>query len=363
MPVNYGGSQTFTITPATGYHVADVLVDGVSVGAVTSHTISNVTANHTIVASFAINTYTLDVTATNGTVTKVPNQATYNHGATVELTATPATGYHFTGWSGSLTGTTNPATVTMDGNKTITAAFAINGYTIAASAGANGTITPSGDVPVNYGGNQTFTITPATGYHIVDVVVDGISAGPISSYLFTNVVLNHTITATFAINAYTIAASAGANGTITPSGDVPVNYGGSQAFTITPATGYHVADVLVDGVSVGAVTSHTISNVTANHTIVASFAINTYTLDVTATQWDSDEGPEPGDIQSRGDGRTNGNACHGISLHGMERIVDRDDKPCDGHNGWQQDHHSRVCDQRLYDCSKCGCEWHDNAER
>jgi uncharacterized repeat protein (TIGR02543 family) len=281
--VSHAGSQSFTMTPATGYHVADVLVDGVSVGAVTGYSFTNVTANHTISVTFTINTYTLDVTASNGTVTKAPNQATYNHGATVELTATPATGYHFTGWSGSLTGTTNPATVTMDGNKTITATFAINAYTIAASAGVNGTITPSGDVAVNYGGSQAFTIAPATGYHIVDVVVDGISAGPISSYLFTNVVVNHTIVAAFAINGYTIAASAGANGTITPSGDVPVNYGGSQAFTITPGTGYHVADVLVDGASVGAVTSHTISNVTANHTIAASFAINTYTLDVTAS--------------------------------------------------------------------------------
>ena len=193
-------------------------VDGVSVGAVTSHTISNVTANHTIVASFAINTYTLDVTATNGTVTKVPNQATYNHGATVELTATPATGYHFTGWSGSLTGTTNPATVTMDGNKTITAAFAINGYTIAASAGANGTITPSGDVPVNYGGSQTFTITPTTGYHVADVLVDGVSVGAVTSHTISNVTANHTIVASFAINTYTLTASSGANGSISPSG-------------------------------------------------------------------------------------------------------------------------------------------------
>ncbi len=54
--MNYGASQTFTITPNTDYHVADVLVDGVSVGAVTSYTFSNVIANHTISASFALNT-------------------------------------------------------------------------------------------------------------------------------------------------------------------------------------------------------------------------------------------------------------------------------------------------------------------
>src|SRR5439155_2970915 len=52
--------------------------------------------------------------------------------------------------------------------------------------------------------------------------------------------------------AYTITASAGSNGSISPSGAVTVNSGASQSFTITPAANYHVADVLVDGSSVGA---------------------------------------------------------------------------------------------------------------
>jgi hypothetical protein len=70
---------------------------------------------------------------------------------------------------------------------------------------------------------------------------------------------------------YTITASAGTGGTISPSGTVTVTQGGSQTFTITPNTGYSISDVTVDGVSVGAVSSYTFSNVTANHTIVATF--------------------------------------------------------------------------------------------
>src|SRR6266516_2854593 len=62
----------------------------------------------------------------------------------------------------------------------------------------------------------------------------------------------------------TITASAGANGSISPSGAVIVNYAASQTFTISPSTGYHVAGVLVDGSSVGVVTSYTFANVTAN---------------------------------------------------------------------------------------------------
>jgi len=71
--------------------------------------------------------------------------------------------------------------------------------------------------------------------------------------------------------SFTITASAGANGSISPSGAVPVASGGSATFTITPDAGYGVADVLVDGSSVGAVTSYSFNNVTSAHTIAASF--------------------------------------------------------------------------------------------
>ncbi len=73
---------------------------------------------------------------------------------------------------------------------------------------------------------------------------------------------------------YTITATAGANGAITPTGSVTVNYGGSKTFSITPGIDHHIADVVVDGGSVGAITSYTFSNVTTNHTIAASFTLN-----------------------------------------------------------------------------------------
>ncbi len=148
-------------------------------------------------------------------------------------------------------------------------------HTIAASAGAGGSISPSGNVAVNDGANQLFTITPSTGYHIADVLVDDLSVGAVSSYTFTNVTANHIIVASFASNiySYTITASAGAGGSISPSGAVGVNSGANQPFTIIPSTGYYIAAVVVDGSSVGAVASYTFTNVTANHTIAASFAL------------------------------------------------------------------------------------------
>jgi hypothetical protein len=74
-------------------------------------------------------------------------------------------------------------------------------------------------------------------------------------------------------STYTITASSGTGGSITPSGSVTVTEGDSQSFTITPNSGYQIADVTVDGTSQGAVASYTFSNVTADHTIAASFTL------------------------------------------------------------------------------------------
>ncbi len=285
--VPWGGNCSFNITPATGYHVANVTVDGVSQGAISTYSFTNVTANHTIAASFAIETFTITPTNNNpgmGTITPSTVQ-TVNYGGNSTFTITPTTGYHI-------------ATVLVDGidqgaitsyqftnvtaNHTIVASFAINTYTITPTNNnpGMGTITPSTVQTVNYGGSSTFTIAPATGYHIANVTVDGASQGAITSYTFPNVITNHTIVASFAINTYTITPTNNnlGMGTITPSTVQTVNYGGNSTFTIAPATGYHIANVTVDGVSQGAIASYPFTNVTANHTIAASFAINTYTI-------------------------------------------------------------------------------------
>ncbi len=81
-------------------------------------------------------------------------------------------------------------------------------------------------------------------------------------------------TRTITVNAasYILTASAGTGGTISPAGTVTVANGGSQTFTIAPATGYVISSVTVDGVNQGALGSYTFSNVTASHTITAAFA-------------------------------------------------------------------------------------------
>jgi hypothetical protein len=153
-------------------------------------------------------------------------------------------------------------------------------YSITPTAGVGGIIMPDVPQTVDYDASQKFTVMPNIGYHITDVDVDGTSIGVVSAYTFTNVSANHTITAAFAINTYTLTPTAGVGGVITPDTPQTVNYSASQTFTITANANYHILDVGVDGTSVGAVSHYTFTNVTANHTITAAFAINTYTLTV-----------------------------------------------------------------------------------
>jgi hypothetical protein len=77
---------------------------------------------------------------------------------------------------------------------------------------------------------------------------------------------------------HTIYASAGSGGTISPRGSVIVSDGANQNFAINASANYHITDVVVDGVPNGTIPSYTFTNVNQDHTIAASFAIDTYTI-------------------------------------------------------------------------------------
>lgn len=147
-----------------------------------------------------------------------------------------------------------------------------SGNLITVTQATGGTITP-GTTSVADGNDQAFTATADACYTFTNWVVDGVNAGNANPYTFTNVTASHAITAVYTQDTYTITASAGANGAISPSGASVVNCGDNLSYTFTADSGYAVQDVLVDGVSVGAVTSYDFTNVTGNHTISVSFMV------------------------------------------------------------------------------------------
>ena len=163
--------------------------------------------NLTITAQWTVNQYTITYDLAGGTAEG--NLDTYTiETRTFTLKNPTKSGYTFTGWSGTgLTGENN-LTVTIEkgstGDRSYTAHWRYNGsghsysyYTIKATAGAGGSISPSGNVSVREGRDQTFTITPDKGYAVANVKIDGKSIGAVKSYTFENVRRTHTIEVIF----------------------------------------------------------------------------------------------------------------------------------------------------------------------
>lgn len=292
--VGVGTNYAFTITPDEGYTVESLLVDDEeSIGEIVDgvYTFVSVDRNHTIYVTFrTLNEYTITASATDGGTISPSGTLVVTEEDDVDFAIAPNQGYHTTqilvdGQEADIVDTYTFTNVKSD--HTIEASFEINTYRISVTPGTNGIISPSSDTIVPYGSDVHFTFTPIAGYQVSNVYVDGISQGAITEYTFTSVDANHTITADF-INSslvlYTISATGNGNGAITPGGNVTVVANTDARFEINPAIGHHVVDVLVDGASQGVISEYTFNNVTANHSISATFEPDAFVLVATATE-------------------------------------------------------------------------------
>ena len=215
--------------------------------------------------TYAVTLHTNGGTINNGNVTEY----TYGVGATLPTDVT-RTGYTFKGWYDNEGLTDNPVTAignTETGNKEYWAKWEINQYTITVKP-ENG----KADITItqDYGTPITAPTLTREGYQF---------NGWDKTFPTTMPAENLTITAQWRYNGgggsgysyYTIKATAGAGGSISPSGNVSVREGRDQTFTITPDKGYAVANVKIDGKSIGAVKSYTFENVRRTHTIEVIF--------------------------------------------------------------------------------------------
>ncbi len=198
-----GESKTYTITPEAHYVVADVLVDGQSVGAVTEYTFTNEAAgrsSHTIEARFALETFTVRFLDWDGSVLST-QQVAWGEAATAPEAPTRAL-HTFLCWDTDFSAITQPTDVK--------ALYVENDmttyYAIAIVRSEGGRI--DGPTQVMAGEDATFTITPDEGYLLEDVLVDGQSVGAVTEYTFTNVSACHYIQAVFHSHHYTAEVTA-----------------------------------------------------------------------------------------------------------------------------------------------------------
>jgi uncharacterized repeat protein (TIGR02543 family) len=226
-------------------------------------------------------TRTLTVSASpagGGSITKSPNGSEFTSGASVTLTATSASGYSFTGWQGDASGSTNPITVKMDRNRTITAVFAPippNQYTLTvfASPAETGTIARDPDQQQYAAGTTVMvTATAASGYEFTGWQgdADG-STNPIAVTMDKN----KTMTARFARVAptyYTVTVSASPSeaGEIARSPN-QVQYVAGTTVTLTATAHYSYQFTGWQGDASGS-TNPTSITVNANKTVTGTFS-------------------------------------------------------------------------------------------
>ena len=224
-----GADQTFSIAANDGYEIASLKVDGAAVSTAPSYTFTNVRAAHTIEATFK-----QKITVEKPSISKQPQNASVKAGEQATFTVTA-------------TGTDLKYQWQIDRNDG-------NGF-----------------VDINGADSASYTTSA------VDMTCNGFKYQCVISNSTGSVTTNAaTLTVTEdvtppSVTKHIITATAGANGSISPSGTLEVTEGADQTFSITANDGYEIASLKVDGTAVTAATSYAFTNVTKAHTIEVTF--------------------------------------------------------------------------------------------
>ena len=301
-PFAYGTSVTLTATPATGSTFTGWSGDCAGTGSCTV----SMTQARSVTATFTLQTFPLSVTKAgtgSGTVTSTPPgidcgatcTASFPHGTTVTLTASPAAGSTFTGWSGDCTGT-GACTVSIILARSVTATFTLQRFTLSVTRTGTGSGIVTSDPPgidcgatcsasFDYGTTLSLTATPAPGSSFTGWSGEGCSGTGTCTVSMTQA---RNVTATFTLQTFmlTLTKTGTGNGTVTstPAGidcgttcSAAFDYGTSVTLTATPATGSTFTGWTGDCTGTGTCTV----TMTQARNVTAVFTLQSFVLTVT----------------------------------------------------------------------------------
>ena len=271
--VHRGESWGFMFTPLEGYRVKDVIVDGVSVGAVSEYEFKNISADHTIFVEFELIKHSVNVTAVGGG--KVDNPSfTVDYGTDAVINITPDERFVIesitvNGVAWEITEPITISSVKADCEVVINfkqIAFDIDVSVVGGGGTAKGGI-------VSLGKNRTVNFIASEGYKVKNVTVDGESLGAISSYTFEGVNASHTVTVEFELESFYINITKIGEGSVTADGSTEsVVFGEGRVLTFTAADGWSIAGVTFGGYEVALEDGKlVIPSVMANVNIVVTF--------------------------------------------------------------------------------------------
>ena len=230
-----GATATLTATPAAGHQFVNWTVGGETL---TENPLTlTVTSDITAVANFAVIEHTVTVTANDPAMGTVEGAGTYAEGATATLTATPAAGHQFLNWTvGGETLTDNPLTLTVTGDITAVANFAVIEHTVTVTANdpAMGTVEGAGTYAE--GATATLTATPAAGHQFVNWTVGGetLTDNPLTLTVTGDI----TAVANFAVIEHTVTATANDPAMGIVEGAGTYEEGATASLTATANAGY-----------------------------------------------------------------------------------------------------------------------------
>ncbi|MBK1640402.1 hypothetical protein CKO12_00585 [Chromatium okenii] len=285
--INSGTVVTLTATPdSDGFFTnwTNCTVVGTNQCQVTMDAAKNVTATFDTSKTLTVNftgTGTVVATYTGiGTPCTSNCVLTYLNNSAVALNAIPADGYIFSGWSGDCVGT-SICSLTITDNKTVTANFTLNNYSITATSNltAGGSISCSPN-PVTSGGTANCTVTTNASY-----TFNGFSGDCSGTTCeLTNVTADKTVTANFTLNTYSITATANpTEGGSVSCGSYLLTYGSSNTCMATANTGYTFNNFNSDsGCSNANDPICILNNVSTNKNVVANFIAIPIALTVTS---------------------------------------------------------------------------------
>jgi predicted CXXCH cytochrome family protein len=301
--VPLGQSVTFSFTPAPNWALADVVVNGNHLGAVSNYTFTNVLASQWVQVSFKQILYTITATAGPNGAIRPTGAIQLMQGSSQSLTLAPNAGYQIAtlaidGGAPQAYSGTSYTFSNVQANHSIAVTFAANAAaSITASIdpfNSNGSIAPApGTLNLLSGQSQQYVFTPNAGYQVGTVLVDGAPVAVTNSYTFSNITPGaHSLRVGFVPNSVTIRAvvfsGAGSitdsldSQVITGSGTTTVPFGGNVTYSFNPALHWTVSDVNVNGSHLGAVPSYTFTNAQVNQWIQVNFKQILYTITATA---------------------------------------------------------------------------------
>lgn len=288
---DYGSSVKSTATPATGYNFTKWVDETGGESTTNPYPGWEITKNRTIQAVFTIKSYSITLAAqfriaetgdfTGGTTGgTVSGGGTVTHGTSVTAKATPATGYSFAGWYEGSNKVSDDASYTFSatGNRSLTARFQRQWFTVTFTAGTGGSVAPT-SARVEYGGEASSTATAATGY-----TFSGWSNGVKTAKLtVTNVTANSTYTAEYTMNTYTVTYVKGTGIATISKNSETVSWGANATgCTATVTTGYTFDGWYNGATRVSTSLTYAPTAVKSNLTLTAKANINSYTVSPSA---------------------------------------------------------------------------------